>query len=117
MSFSTSAKTGFAPVCNTAFAVATKVRFGTITSSFLPIPNAFKERNNAEVALETPIENFDLTNFEKAFSNSINFGPSVSNFSFRALEIIFLSEEDNDGINNGTRIFGLLKESFLFDSY
>ena len=53
-SLSTSTMTGFAPVRSTALIVATKVRSGTITSSFFPIPSAFKERCNADVALETP---------------------------------------------------------------
>ena len=55
---STSTSTTFAPVNFTAFAVATNVMLGTMTSSPFCIPNAFNARNNAEVPLVVDTANF-----------------------------------------------------------
>ena len=46
-------KTGFAPVKIMAFAVATNVRLGIMTSSFSPIPSAFRQQKIPFVQFET----------------------------------------------------------------
>ena len=78
----TSAITGVALVNITAFAVATKVMSGTITSSPFPIPIAFNESWSAAVALDTPIAYLDPVNFANLFSKFFRFGPSVSKLLF-----------------------------------
>ena len=59
LSLSTSTKITFAPVSETALAVAIKVIFGTITSSFLLTPIAFNAKNIAIVPLVVVIAYFD----------------------------------------------------------
>ena len=63
LSLSTSTKTTLAPVKETAFAVAKKVMFGTITSSPFLTPIAFKAKNNAIVPLVVEIAYFILKIF------------------------------------------------------
>ena len=69
-----SAITGFALQASIAFASATKVRSGIITSSFSLIPNAFSERCNAAVQLETATAYLDFEYLPKSASNVNNIG-------------------------------------------
>ena len=48
-----------------------------MTSSPLPMPNAFKPRKSASVPLPTPITNFAPVLFAKFFSNSLSGLPKV----------------------------------------
>ena len=95
-------------MCKTAFAVATKVSSGIITSSPFLSFNAFKDKNNAYVALDTHIANFAPVNFANNLSNSRNFGPSVSNGLSNELIITFLSFAVILGTKKGTRVGDLL---------
>ena len=58
--------TGFALDAITAFASATNVKSGIITSSLLPIPNAINERCNAAVQFDTAIAYFALEYLQKS---------------------------------------------------
>ena len=64
--------TGFALHARIAFASATKVRSGIITSSFSLIPIAFNDKCNAAVQLVTAIAYFDFVYLQKADSNFSN---------------------------------------------
>ena len=55
-----------------AFASATKVRSGIITSSFSLIPIAFSDKCRAAVQFETAIAYFDFVYLQKLLSNSAN---------------------------------------------
>ena len=70
--------------------------------------NAFKDKNNADVPLDTPIANFAPVNFANNLSNSRNFGPSVSNGLPNVLIITFLSFAVILGTKKGTRVGDLL---------
>ena len=73
-----SAKTGVAPAYRTAFAVATKVSDGTITSSPGPRPAARHIRCRAAVPLETAQACGTPTYSANAASNSDVRGPMLS---------------------------------------
>ena len=70
--------TGAAPQKTAAFAVAAKVIAGTITSSPGPIPSDAYAACNAAVPLFTATACFVPTNDANASSNSVTFGPVVS---------------------------------------
>src|SRR6266850_790023 len=72
-----STKTGFAPQCSTAAAVATNVIEGHKTSSPGPIPRAFRARNRAAVPFETAIASVVPLSSAKAFSKASVRGPAV----------------------------------------
>ena len=73
---SQSTKTGLAFCLITASAFDIIVKLGIITSSFFLIPRALMAISKAAVPLDTEIENFLLTNFEKFSSNFFTSGPS-----------------------------------------
>ena len=79
----TSAKTGVAPVSIIALDVAINVISGIITSSPEVIPNDFKDKCNADVALDTPIAYFELVNLQNEDSKFSKIGPSVSKVFLR----------------------------------
>ena len=66
-----SQKTGVAPASKTALAVAIKVKFGTITSSPIPMFKDFKQQNIAAVPLHTAIACFAPVNSLTLLSNSL----------------------------------------------
>ena len=99
-----SAKIGVAPVNNTAFAVATNVISGIITSSSFPIFNDFSDNCKAAVALETPIAYLEPVRSRKEFSNFLNVGPPVNKLDSRAVITAFLSELSMLGTTKGTLI-------------
>ncbi len=103
-SISTSASTGVAPACSTAFAVATNVISGIIISSPFPILNALRDKNNADVAFETPIAYFAPVKDANSFSNFSKIGPSVNSELSKASMIDFLSSLVIHGLKKGTSI-------------
>ena len=72
---SMSTNTGFAPANATLFAVAAKVKDGTITSSPGPIPRESKARCRAEVPEFTATQFLPLTNSENLVSKLATCGP------------------------------------------
>ena len=105
--------TGLALQAKIAFASATKVRSGIITSSFSFIPNAFNDKCNAAVPFETATAYFDFVYLEKSLSNLSNCGPSVSIFCPSALSTIFLSSFEIHGSYAGYFIAESPKKSFF----
>ena len=72
---SMSTKTGLAPVRATLFAVAAKVKDGTITSSPGPMPRESNARCNAEVPEFTATQFLPSTNSENLASKLATCGP------------------------------------------
>ena len=81
--------------------------------SIYGMPILLKDNINAEVALDTPIANEEFVYLLNIFSNSINFGPSVSNTEFNAFLIAILSSFVIIGITKGTDIELSLNASFF----
>ena len=76
---SISTNTGVAPVRATEFAVAAKVKEGTITSSPLPIPSESNAICKAEVPELTATHSRSSTNLENSFSKLLTSEPWASN--------------------------------------
>ena len=112
-----SATTGFALQASIAFASATKVRSGIMTSSFSLIPNAFSDKCNPAVQFDTATAYFAFEYLQKSFSNFSNCGPSVNILCLRVLLIIFSSSSEIHGSYAGNLIFESLKKSFFIISH
>ena len=94
---SISTRIGFAPVISIAFADATKVKSGTITSSPFPTPKDLSPTYNAVVPLVTAVAYLQPTNFANIFSNLLVFFASVYHPESKTSSISFRSSLPNDG--------------------
>src|SRR5579875_3734128 len=102
-----SAKTTSAPTALTAFAVAAKVKDGSMTSSPCCILHAISDARRAEVPELTAITSLTLRYEARALSNSLTFLPpskdaDVRFASFRTSATAFISSSPTKGLFIGT---------------
>src|SRR3954454_21045472 len=101
---SMSAKTGVAPIAQTALAVAMNDSDGTMTSSPGPTPSANSASDSAVVQLETATAAAAPTRSAKRASNSATFGPCDTQPDAMTAATAAPSSPLNVGLANGTSI-------------